>query len=416
MDHPVWRPVNHTSRAKTQAEMNYGKVDGESLGVLSGIKSNKMYLYGKPFQVVVDHEPLCNLYNNHSREVTVRVAKHKSKLLAFDFDVIYKLGATNPCDYASRRPPPQRSYTVEEKEELGVEEEEEDREILLCRMEELTDAVTLPIVQRHTEGDEILQQLVEDINKGKLRKGLGHSGYKECFQELSMQEGVVMRGDRVVIPKTLRTDVLEAAHMGHPGKEGMIRQMRLSCWWPRSGTDTKEFEESCLPCLASVDSNKTPPMQIRDTPDRPWQHCSADYKGPIAGKYYFHVLIDNYSRWPEVAMVTSTAFDKLHGKLEDSFNIHGIPDSITHDNGPCYNSKDWRRFARQWGFEIRPCTPEHPQSNGIAERFMRVLVKVVHAAVASGQDPKVEVRRRLLNYRNTPHPPIHQQGRLQQSS
>ena len=210
-----------------------------------------------------------------------------------------------------------------------------------------------------------------------------------------------MRGDRMVI---LKADVPEAAHLGHPGKESMTRQLRLSCWWPRSTTDIKEFEESCMPCIAAVDSNPTPPMQIRDTPDRPWQHCSADYKGPIAGKYYFHVLIDNYSRWPEVAMVKSTGFDSLQDKLEDSFNIHGIPDSITHDNGPCYNGGEWRKFARGWGFESRPCTPEHPQSNGIAERFMGVLVKVVHAAVASKQDPRVEVRRRLLNYRNTPHP------------
>ena len=100
VDHPIWRPVNHSSRAKTAAEMNYGKVDGESLGILARIGSNKMYLYGRLFQVVVDHEPLCNLYNQHSREVTVRVAKHKSKLLAFNFEVIYKPGATNPCDYA----------------------------------------------------------------------------------------------------------------------------------------------------------------------------------------------------------------------------------------------------------------------------------------------------------------------------
>ena len=100
-------------------------------------------------------------------------------------------------------------------------------------------------------------------------------------------------------------------------------------------------------------------------------------------------------------MVTSTDFEKLQDKLEDSFVLHGIPDSITHDNGPCYNSGDWRKFSRKWGFEVRPCTPEHPQANGIAERFMGVLVKVVHAAVANNQDPRVEVRRRLLNYRNT---------------
>ena len=67
--------------------MNYGKVDGELLGILAGIRSKKMYLYSRPFQVILDHEPLCNLYNQHSREVMVRVAKNKSKLLAFDFEV-----------------------------------------------------------------------------------------------------------------------------------------------------------------------------------------------------------------------------------------------------------------------------------------------------------------------------------------
>ena len=48
--------------------------------------------------------------------------------------------------------------------------------------------------------------------------------------------------------------------------------------------------------------------------------------------------------------------------------------------------------------------PEHPQSNGIAERFMSVLVRVIHASVAEGKDLKVEVQKRLINYRNTVHP------------
>ena len=120
------------------------------MGNHTGIKSNKVYLYGKPFKVVVDHEPLCSLYNQHSREVTVRIAKHKSKLLAFDFEVIYQPGVTNPCDWASCCPPAARTYTEQEKEDLGVEDEEEDGEILVCRMEELNDAVTVPILQRQT--------------------------------------------------------------------------------------------------------------------------------------------------------------------------------------------------------------------------------------------------------------------------
>ena len=224
LDHPVWRPVNHTSRAKTAAEMKYGKVDGESLGVLTRISSNRMYLYGKPFQVVVDHEPLCTMYNNHSREVTVRVAKHKSKLLDFDFKVIYQPGATNPCDWASRCPPQLKTYTAEEREELGVEDEEEIAEIMVCRMEELEDAITMPIPLRHTKADKVIQDLMEDIKQGRLRKELENSGFKECVQELSVQEEVLMRGERLVIPKTRRADVLQAAHMGYPGMECMTDQ------------------------------------------------------------------------------------------------------------------------------------------------------------------------------------------------
>ena len=133
--------------------------------------------------------------------------------------------------------------------------------------------------------------------------------------------------------------------------------------------DIKDFAESCIPCLAAVERNKTEPMQVRKTLERPWQHCSADYKGPIASKYYFHVLIDNYSRWPEVQMVTSTSFEQLQGKMEDSFSIHGVPESIMHNNGPCYNSSDWKKFRQKWGFQSQPCTPENPKANGITDSW-----------------------------------------------
>ena len=54
----MWRPDAHTNRAKTKAEMNYEKMNGESPVILTGIHSNKMYLYGIKFTKVVDHELL----------------------------------------------------------------------------------------------------------------------------------------------------------------------------------------------------------------------------------------------------------------------------------------------------------------------------------------------------------------------
>ena len=69
------------------------------------------------------------------------------------------------------------------------------------------------------------------------------------------------------------------------------------------------------------------------------QHCAADYKGPIGGKYYFHVLIDLYSHWTEVEMTKSTSMDKLYPLLDHSFGVQGVPESITHDNGPPYDGR-----------------------------------------------------------------------------
>ena len=60
--------------------------------------------------------------------------------------------------------------------------------------------------------------------------------------------------------------------------------------------------------------------------------------------------------------------------------------------------------AKRQGFQHTPCSPEHPEGNGVAERFMATIVKVVHAAMAENKDPKIEVDRRLLNYRKTVYP------------
>ena len=73
-------------------------------------------------------------------------------------------------------------------------------------------------------------------------------------------------------------------------------------------------------------------MVVRETPEEVWQHLAADFKGPIIGNgksYYFHVVIDLLSRWPEVAVVSSTAFDKLQPSMERIWALHGVGEVLT---------------------------------------------------------------------------------------
>ena len=57
-------------------------------------------------------------------------------------------------------------------------------------------------------------------------------------------------------------------------------------------------------------------MTIRSTPERVWSEIQADFKGPVRGRYYFHVVTDQLSRWPEMEIVSRTSFDKLKPALE----------------------------------------------------------------------------------------------------
>ena len=404
-----WRMVTHKSRSLQPAEVNYEKIEGESLGVLWGILVHSMYLYGTHFEIVVDHEPLVPLYNNLSRPAPCRVARHRSKLRSFNFNMVYEPGHTTPCDYGSRHPAPPRKYTKAEKEDQGVEEEEEDAEIYVARLVEdgLPEAVTVDEVKQATEQDKFLKQLKMDVKAGRLRKEFKKSEYSQIFQELTLTNGVLLKGDKLVIPPSLQADCIALAHEGHLGENKTIQNIRSKLWFPKLSQMVKEYVGSCnLGCVPAVPTNAPPPLVIRDTPEGPWRVCAADYKGPIGGRngYYFHVLIDTYSRWPEVAVTNSTSFNKLYPVLDRSFDTHGYPELVVHDNGPPYNSKDWEEYAKRSGFRTSPCTPEHPQANGMAEKFMASLVKLTHAAMGEKKDPKTEISKFLLNYRNTPHP------------
>ena len=90
--------------------------------------------------------------------------------------------------------------------------------------------------------------------------------------------------------------------------------------------DMKEMVEGCLLCQTGVGSTISPPMEIRETPEDVFQHCSTDFKGLIAGEYYLHVMIDNLSRYPIGQVVKSTKFSDLRQKLEDIFWMFGVPD------------------------------------------------------------------------------------------
>lgn len=396
-----WRPVTSTSRAWTEAEKRYSQIEKESNALLTGIISNKMYLLGMRFQAVVDHKPLLPLYSSPRRPKQMRVDRHRMKLAAYDFEVIHMAGDKIPCDYGSRAGCPKQSeFTPEEVERLGVED---DTEIYVNRVvdEQLPPAVTREVLRKATAEDKTMQMLITDVEKGVCRKAL--TRYQQVFAELTVVDGLVLRGEQLVIPEELQPIVVQLAHEGHMGYDKTISTLRESNWFPGMGDMVRKYVETCLACQANDPSTDQEPLKPTKLPDRPWQYIHADYKGPIGHKYYLHTFIDQYSKYPVVEICTSTSWEQMEPMMENAMGLFGNVEMVTTDGGPPYDSREFRKMAKRMGFHHHICTPENPQANGFVEVFNKVLVKLVHTATVEKKDPRKVLHRYLASYRAAPH-------------
>ena len=217
------------------------------------------------------------------------------------------------------------------REERGIQNGESDEEVLIHRCEELLDAVTLPVLSHYSLKDSTLKELYLLVEKGgKISDKLKGLGFGESFTELSVVgDGILLHGNRFVISKKLKKNVLQAAHEGHPGRDSILRNLRQSVWWPGLSKDVTEMVEGCIPCQASEGTTVAPKMMLRETPRDIFEDVSMEFKGPVAGEYYIRLVIDNLSCYPVVQVVKSTNFSELKLKLDKTFTMFGIPVSNT---------------------------------------------------------------------------------------
>ena len=87
------------------------------------------------------------------------------------------------------------------------------------------------------------------------------------------------------------------------------------------------------------------------------------------------VVVDEFSRFPEVELLTSTSAKAVVPKLDAIFSRQGVPDILKSDNGPPFNGHEFKNFADYVGFKHRKITPLWPKANGEAERLVQTLEK-----------------------------------------
>ena len=204
---------------------------------------------------------------------------------------------------------------------------DDDEELYINRVIEsdLPDAVTMKVMKDYTNKCDVMAKLKYCIiHKGNIHtKDPDLAPYKHVFPELSVMRQLIMRGEKIVVPRALQEDVVALAHSTHQGTGSTKTKqfLRARVWFPAMDRMVDEYVQSCIPCQAATSGTSVEPVKPTELPEHPWEHLAMDFKGPVGKEFYFLVVVDEYSRYPEVAVVKSTAAEAVLPELDRIYSI-----------------------------------------------------------------------------------------------
>lgn len=382
------KPVAYSSRALTETEKRYAQIEKEALAITWACERFSDYLVGIRFHVETDHKPLVPLLGSKSLdELPPRIQRLRMRLMAFCYSISHVAGKKlATADVLSRAP----------LRESGRPTQEEEIKLYVSMV-----MSTLPATEKRLEeirkcqdGDEILSQVKRYCSVGwpdRSEIDRAYLPYAQVEEELTVEEGLLLKGCRLVIPKSLHTDIIQKLHAGHQGIVKCRERAKQSVWWPGLSTQLQKVVEGCDTCTKKRD-NPREPLLTSDFPDRPWAKVGADLFQWDDNQYL--LVVDYFSRFIEVAKLTSTTSLAVVEHCKSIFARHGIPSELLSDNGPQFSSERFSEFAAQWGFTHTTSSPRYAQSNGEAER----AVRTVKGLLQKEEDPYLA----LLAYRATP--------------
>ena len=216
-----------------------------------GLEKFEYYLLGRKVVVETDHSPLEQIFKKNIVEAPARLQRFLLRCLKFDITVKYKPGKAVPVADALSRVCFKEGETVKH-----------DINFITTK----SCPIDIKTVQEATMQDQDLNKLKEvecfkRIFSLKLKEVVlkGWPAYrKQCPQELwdywtfrcdlVIEDGFILKGDRIIIPEILRGQILDALHTGHQGETKCLLLARESVFWPGITNDIIQLVKDCDTC------------------------------------------------------------------------------------------------------------------------------------------------------------------------
>ena len=184
---------------------------------------------------------------------------------------------------------------------------------------------------------------------------------KELFNvrsQLLVIDGVLMYADRIVVPTSLRSEMLNRINQGITK---CFERIKISVWWPEITRDIKRIVAACEHCQSFNPSQPKEPLLTTPLPSQPWEKL--DINLCLSGGQNYFAIVDYYSWWIGLLNVKSTTTAECVAKMKDVFVRFGFPEEIVSEFRSFVESNwithTWCRFL--------------PNANGDIQTAKRIL-------------------------------------------
>ncbi|MCG7877651.1 MAG: RNase H-like domain-containing protein, partial [Candidatus Thiodiazotropha endolucinida] len=379
------QPIAYASRALTKAQQNYAQIEKETLAITFGCNKFHQYVYGREIIVESDHLPLKSIFKKPLFKAPLRLQKLLLDLQKYDLKVTFKPGnSLYLADTLSR------AYLNETNENL------ETSEITINYLSYLpVSDYNLSKLKTATKDDIEMQKLKETVVNGwperKDQVVFELRPYWNFRDEITCVEGLLFKSHKLIVPKSLRNEMLNIIHESHLGINKCKSRARDSLFWIGMASDIEQKVANCVVCAQNQRANAKEPLLPVEVPDRPWSHISADIM-EYKNRHYL-VIVDRYSKWVELNLLENMSSKNTIKHLKSQFSRYGVPDQFYSDNQTNFVSSEFKEFAKEYGFNLVTSSPTYSQSNGLSERAVQTVKNLLKKA----NDPY----KAMLDYRNT---------------
>ena len=360
------KPIDFASKALTDTECLYANIDREMLAAIFGAERFHTYVYGRSFTIESDHKPLESISRKNLADTSAWLQHMMLCLQGYDLTIHYCLvkEMVIPDTLSQFSPQPGPELPLD----IAIHH--------ACIMPDCKEAFQQAFIN-----DPEMQAIANLIITGwpKDIEEVPHPlcPYWQHRETLTIEDGLVLQGEALIIPPAERERDLHQLHQFH---QGITKSQLLacgSCFCPSINKAIEEVVCQCEACTWFHSQNAAAPLTPTPTPLCPWQMCATDTFTPegvdhlVVGDFYSKIIFVQH------LPPSQSSANKVVSLLKEMFSEHGIPEVLHSDNGPQYTSAQFTNFCISWGISHKTSSPHYPQSNGFAEACIKSVKHVL---------------------------------------